>query len=489
MSDLTHETPTTTAPPERRGTLALPQATALIVGSIIGVGIFNLPGSLAAYGPISLFAMALTTVGALALAIMFAAMSRRLPADGGPYAYARAAFGNPTGFANAWSYWITAWAGNAAIVVGWVLYVQYVIEGWINAQNGDAGWLGYSIQLGPNQLLVWPVIFALVGLWLPAAINLVGVKSMGVVQVWTSVIKFIPLLLMSTIGLFAIKADNFTPMNLSGDTNTQAILGAMALCLFSYLGVETASVAAAKVRDPDVNVPRSTIYGTIATAAVYILSLIAVFGAVPSTVLGESSAPYSTAADAMTNGSWAGWVVAGCVIVSGFGALNGWTMICAEMPLAAANDGLFPRAFARISSRGVPAIGIISSTVLASVAVVFANWGSAGYDVFNTLVYMSGITAAIPYVFSALAQIKWRMADNKPLHTPRFARDLIVAVVALVFSILFIIYSRNTGDDKTLFEIWSPFIMAGVAFVVGIPVYFAQRKHMTQPEPVPSFQA
>ena len=81
------------------------------------------------------------------------------------------------------------------------------------------------------------------------------------------------------------------------------------------------------------------------------------------------------------------------------------------------------------------------------------------------------------------------MADNKPLHTPRFARDLIVAVVALVFSILFIIYSRNTGDDKTLFEIWSPFIMAGVAFVVGIPVYFAQRKHMTQPEPVPSFTA
>ena len=111
-----------------RGTLGLPQATALIVGSIIGVGIFNLPDSLAAYGPISLFAMALTTVGALALAVMFASLSRRLPADGGPYAYARVAFGNLAGFSNAWLYWITAWAGNAAIVVGWVLYVEEFIN-------------------------------------------------------------------------------------------------------------------------------------------------------------------------------------------------------------------------------------------------------------------------------------------------------------------------------------------------------------------------
>src|SRR5689334_19876943 len=98
-------------------------AIALIMGSIIGVGIFNLPTSLAGYGPITLVSMGLTTVGALALALLFAALSRRLPADGGPYAYSRAAFGNVVGFFNAWSYWITAWAGNAAIAVGLVLYV------------------------------------------------------------------------------------------------------------------------------------------------------------------------------------------------------------------------------------------------------------------------------------------------------------------------------------------------------------------------------
>src|SRR5262249_41321909 len=106
----------------------LPAAIALIMGSIIGVGVFNLPTSLAPYGPITLVSMALTTVGALALAVLFGALSRRLPADGGPYAYARVAFGNPLGFMNAWSYWITAWAGNAAIAVGWVLYVEYFVN-------------------------------------------------------------------------------------------------------------------------------------------------------------------------------------------------------------------------------------------------------------------------------------------------------------------------------------------------------------------------
>ncbi len=451
---------------EPRGTLGLPQATALIVGSIIGVGIFNLPGSLAAYGPISLFAMALTTVGALALAVMFAAMSRRLPADGGPYAYARSAFGNMAGFSNAWLYWITAWAGNAAIVVGWVLYVQEFV-------NEDGAKL-------------FSIILALIGLWIPAAINLSGVKNMGAVQVWTSILKFIPLVFMSTVGLFFISSGNFTPWNVSGDSNVSAIGGAMALCLFSYLGVETAAVAAAKVRNPDRNVPRATIFGTLATAVVYLLSLTAVFGIVESARLGESTAPYSTAVNDIFGGTWAGYVMAALVVISGFGALNGWTMICAEMPLAAAKDGLFPEAFGRLSNRGVPWFGIIASTVLASVAMVFSYLGSAGYTVFNTLVFMSGITAAIPYGFSALAQIKWRIQDNRTVQTPRFARDVAVAVVALVFSILFIVYSRNTG--QSLWEEYLPFVFAGVAFLLGIPVYLAQRTRMTEPPPVPSYR-
>src|SRR5262249_51579318 len=157
----------------------------------------------------------------------------------------------------------------------------------------------------------------------------------------------------------------------------------------------------------DRNVPRSTVLGTLACAVVYILSLVAVFGIVPSDKLQESNAPFSTAVNSMFGGTWAGYVMAVVVIISGFGALNGWTMICAEMPLAAAKAGFSPERFQAISKRQVPAYGIIASTVLASIAMAINYIGSGGAQVFTTLVLMTGITSAIPYAFSALAQIKW----------------------------------------------------------------------------------
>jgi len=452
--------------PDSRG-LGLTVATALVVGSIIGVGIFNLPSSLAVYGPISLVSMALTTVGALALALLFAALSRRLPADGGPYAYARVAFGNGLGFANAWSYWITAWAGNAAIAVGWVLYVEEFVN------------------TGHNKVL--SVLLVLVGLWIPALINLSGVKNMGAVQVVTTVLKFAALAFMSTVGLFFIHRANYTPWNVSGEGAIAAIGGGMAIALFSYLGVETAAVAAGKVRDPDRNIPRSTILGTLATAVVYMLSLTAVFGILSNSQLSGSTAPFSDAVNVMFGGTWAGYVMAMAVVISGFGALNGWTMICAEMPLAAAKDGLFPERFKRLSDKGVPVFGIVASTALASIAMAINYLGSNGATVFTTLVLMTGITAAIPYAFSALAQIKWRWVDHHELETPRFVRDMVVSVVSLVFSVLFIWYSRNTGHSFLVY--WAPFLLAGAALLLGIPVYRMQRGKMTRPGPVPAYRA
>ena len=125
----------------------------------------------------------------------------------------------------------------------------------------------------------------------------------------------------------------------------------------------------------------------------------------------------------------------------------------------------------------MPAFGIVVSTVLASVAMIINYLGASGATVFTTLVLMTGITAAIPYAFSALAQIKWRRIDHRTLQTPRFVRDMIVAVLSLVFSILFIWYSRNTGHSFWVY--WAPFLLAGGALLLGIPVYLAQRRQMT----------
>ena len=459
--------PVETAPAEA-SRFGLGTAIALIMGSIIGVGVFNLPSSLASIGPITLASMALTTVGALALAILFGALSRRLPADGGPYAYARVAFGNGLGFMNAWSYWITAWAGNAAIAVGWVLYVERFIN-----KGHDT---------------FFSIVLVLVGLWIPAAINLSGVKNMGAIQVVTTILKFAALAFVSVVGLAFINTAHFTPWIVNGNSAALAIGAGMSIALFSYLGVETAAVAAGKVRDPDRNVPRATVLGTLACAAVYMLSLLVVFGVLPNAALQESTAPFSSAIDAMFGGSVWGDLMAIVVIISGLGALNGWTMICAEMPLAAARDGLFPERFKRLSASGVPAFGIVASTVLASIAMIVNYLGANGASAFTTLVLMTGITAAIPYAFSALAQLKWRWTDRQKYQAPRFVRDALVAVLALLFSVLFIWYSRNTGFKTDEWGYWAPFVLAAVALALGIPVYLSQRVHMTRPEPVPEYR-
>ena len=99
---------------------------------------------------------------------------------------------------------------------------------------------------------------------------------------------------------------------------------------------------------------------------------------------------------------------------------------------------------------------------------------------------MTGITAAIPYGFSALAQIKWRLADHRVMETPRFMRDVVVAGVSLVFSVLFIWYSRNTGNSFWVY--WAPFLLAGGALLLGVPVYRMQKDKMTEPEPVPEYR-
>lgn len=153
--------------------LGIPQAISLVLGSIIGVGVFNLPASLAPYGPISLVALGLTTIGALALALLFASLASRMPADGGPYAYARAGFGNLVGFVSAWLYWLSAWGGNAAIATGWVLYVEHFVN------------TGHNV--------VFTIMLTLAGIWLAAGINLLGISSMGRVQLWTSILKYVPL--------------------------------------------------------------------------------------------------------------------------------------------------------------------------------------------------------------------------------------------------------------------------------------------------------
>ncbi|MFF2145796.1 amino acid permease [Kitasatospora sp. NPDC058190] len=430
------------APGQRRTDtrFGLPAATALVVGSIIGTGVFALPSALAPYGPIALVAFVAVTVGALALAVVFGRLSERVPGSGGPYVYAREAFGEFAGFLTAWSYWITAWAGNAAIAVAWVGYVEVFVN------RGHHTWASITI--------------ALAGLWLPAAVNLTGVRSIGAFQVVTTVLKFLPLGFMATAGLLFVKSGNFGAFNASGGSALGAVSAAGAIALFSYIGLETASVAAGRVRDPKRNVPRATVYGTLACAVIYLLGTLAVFGTVPHARLTGSTAPFTDAFNTIAGGTWAGNLVAAAAIVSGLGALNGWTLICAEMPLAAARDGLFPSAFAKVRGQGrVPVFGIVSATLLASLLTVVSY--TQFTTVFTEIVLLSVLTAVIPYLVSAAAQLLWLVQHGRAeLDRRRLARDVTVTVLALVFSYWSI---QGSGYQTVYYGLFT--------VLLGIPVY------------------
>ncbi|MEV7189528.1 amino acid permease [Kitasatospora sp. NPDC093102] len=443
------ETPDGTRAREGRS-FGLPAATALVVGSIIGTGVFALPSALAPYGPIALVAFVLVTIGALALAVTFGRLTERSPGSGGPYVYAREAFGEFAGFLTAWSYWITAWAGNAAIAVAWVGYVEVFVN------KGHHTWASVTI--------------ALAGLWLPAVVNLTGVRNIGAIQVVTTVLKFVPLAFMATAGLLSVKSGNFGAFNASGGSALGAISAAGAIALFSYIGLETASVAAGRVRDPQRNVPRATVYGTLACAAIYLLGTLAVFGTVPHGQLGSSTAPFTDAMNNIAGGTWAGNLVALAAIVSGIGALNGWTLICAEMPMAAAKDGLFPSAFTKVRGRGeVPAFGIVSATVLASVLTVVSY--TSFTRVFTEIVLLSVLTAVLPYLISAAAQLYWLVRRGREeLDRGRFARDVVVTVLALTFSYWSI---QGSGYQTVYYGLFT--------VLLGIPVYIWLKRPQAEP--------
>jgi APA family basic amino acid/polyamine antiporter len=390
----------------------LPVATALVMGNIIGGGIFLLPASIAPFGTVSLVAFVVLTVGAIALALVFGRLAARDPRTGGPYVYAREAFGDFAGFLAAWSYWITTWVSNAALAVAAV------------------GYLDVLVPVGGHR---WTACLAALALqWLPALANFAGTRYVGAVQLVSTVLKFVPLLLVAVGGLFFFDPDRLGPFNTGGHSAVGAVSASAALLLFSYLGVESAAVSAGEVKDARRNVGRATVIGTAGAALVYLLGTLSVFGTVPHDRLVTSTAPFSDAVNTMFGGSWGGTAVALAALVSMTGCLNGWTLLSAQTPYAAARDGLFPSAFTR-RRRGVPTVGVGVTVVLASLLTMY-NYLSGSGKVFEVLVLVTTFTATVPYLLAAAAQL-FHLVRGEAVDRARLVRDSVVTAVAAAFSV------------------------------------------------------
>ncbi|NHF58546.1 amino acid permease [Flavobacteriaceae bacterium TP-CH-4] len=365
--------------------LGLWMSTSLVIGNMIGAGVFLMPSALASFGGISIIGWLVSSLGALLLAMVFGKLSTMvINKSGGPYAFAKVGFGDYVGFLVAWGYWISVWVANSAIAVAFVsaLSVFFPI-------------------LERNPLVA--VLVSLSAIWVLTWVNTRGVRTSGKIQVVTTMLKLVPIVVIIIGGFFFFNFDNFMPFNSSGQSSFSAIAVTGTMTLYAFLGLESATVPADKVVDAEKTIPRATILGTIVTTVIYILSTIVVMGMIPLDRLAESPAPFADAMQIMSGKIGAEFVAAGAAIAS-FGALNGWILIQSQVARATAQDRLFPKIFRKENKMGVPVWSLIIGSVLSSILILM-NYSEGLVAQFRFMILLSTLCCLVPYLFSAAAYV------------------------------------------------------------------------------------
>ena len=424
--------------------LGIAACTAIVVGNMVGSGFYLSPAAVAPYGNLAIVVWIVMGAGAICLGLTFARLARLVPAVGGPYAYTRLAYGDFPGFLIAWGYWISIWASLPVIAValaGAVVDLFPVVRG---------------------RAMV--VFLTLAAIWVVALINLRGVKAAGLMAEVTTYAKLVPFGAVAIVGLLYIDVSHFSEFNPSGVPLLQATAALAPLTMFAFLGLESATVPAGDVRDPERTIPRSTVLGITIAATLYVFGTIVVMGVLPRSELVGSIAPFSDAARVMW-GRTGEISISLAVILSSIGALNGWTLLMGQVPMAAARDGLFPPLFGRLSARQVPALGIVVSAALATALVLVQAMGSGGFSAFyNLVVGLSTMAAVIPYAFCALAGSLVSARVSGGASIPRVT---LIEIVAFIFA-MFTLY--GCGAEPVLYGL--------VLLLLGIPVFVWQRRRV-----------
>ena len=407
---------------------------ALVVGNMVGSGIYLLPATLAPLGYNQLIGWLVSIVGALSLALVFARLGAKVPEAGGPYAYARTAFGPLAGFATAWSYWVMSWAGNAAVAVASVSALSLVVP-----------------QIGATQGL--PALLAVALVWIVTLVNIRGVEAAGRLQEATVVIKLLPLAVLIGLALWMWVSGAPRAPDPGVAISTPAVSAAVGLTFWGFLGLEAGTVPADKVDRPERNVPRATMWGVVLTGLIYfgISAAFALF--MPIGQANASPAPVADFLGQSLGGDVAG-VVALVAAISAFGTLNGWVLVQAEMPWAMARGGVFPRWFAKEGRHGTPVRSHLVSSGLLSV-VTLLNYQKGMADLFTFVASVSLAAGLLTYLMSALSA--WRL----------LAGDQLVAVAALIAAGFTLWAEWGLGGEAMLY--------GAVLILAGLPVYLSVR--------------
>lgn len=414
---------------------------ALVSGTMIGSGIFTLPANLAAFGSVSLFGWLFTAIGAILLAYIFAKLSLLIPKTGGPYAYCREAFGNFVGFQVAYNYWLALCIGNAAVVVTCVGYFSEFFP--ILKQQV---WVSFGIKVSL--------------IWLLTAINILGVRAASIFQIITLVLKILPLIVIGLVGLFFIQPTYYHVFNVSSVSNFSALSTSATLALWSFIGLEAATVPAEHVKDKRL-IAKATIFGVLLVAVINILTIVAVMGLIPNNILAQSSAPLATAAKYLfpAYANVVGGLISIGAIIACLGSLNSVILLQGQIAKASAKDSLFPSSFARENGYQAPAFGLIISAFVITFVLLF-TLNDTLLKQFELMILMATLSSLIPYFLTSLAAIKLVVTKFYSLSTSEKKLLILASMLASLYS-LWAIFSAGMTT-----------IFYGVLVVLsGIPIY------------------
>ena len=459
--------------------LRLGALIALVVGSMIGGGIFSLPQNMAARADVGavLIGWGITAVGMLALAFVFQTLANRKPAlDSGVYAYAKAGFGDYMGFSSAWGYWISAWLGNVGYFV--LLFSTLGLYFPVFGQGNT------PVAIGCASLLLWSVHFLVMR----------GIREAAFINLVTTIAKVVPLLIFIVIAAFAFRADIFT-RDIWGVGNPtfggvlEQVRNMMLVTVFVFIGIEGASVYSARAeRRSDVG--KATVIGFLGVLALLVLVNVLSLGVMTQPELAGLQNPSLAAVLEHIVGPWGALLISVGLAVSLLGALLSWALLCAEILFATARDKTMPRFLTRENANHVPvnALWLTNCMIQGFLLITLVSAGT-----YTSLIYLASSMILVPYFWSAAYAVLLALrGEGYAGQGGARHKDLCVASVALLYAlwllyagglkylllsallyapgvILFARAKREQG--QALFTAWERLIFAAVLAGAGVAAY------------------
>ncbi|MGX9863222.1 arginine-ornithine antiporter [Pseudomonas moraviensis] len=407
---------------EAPGKLRLGALVALVVGSMIGGGIFSLPQNMAASADVGavLIGWAITAVGMLTLAFVFQTLANRKPdLDGGVYAYAKAGFGDYMGFSSAWGYWISAWLGNVGYFVLLFSTLGYFFP-IFGEGNTPAAVIGAS-------LLLWGVHFLV----------LRGIKEAAFINLVTTVAKVVPLLLFVLIAIFAFKLDIFTA-DIWGVKNPDLgsvmnqVRNMMLVTVWVFIGIEGASIFSARAEKRS-DVGKATVIGFITVLLFLVLVNVLSLGIMTQPELAKLQNPSMAAVLEHVVGHWGAVLISVGLIISLLGALLSWVLLCAEIMFAAAKDHTMPEFLRKENANHVPVNALWLTNAMVQIFLIITLFSASTY---LSLIYLATSMILVPYLWSAAYALLLAVrGESYEGFAAERRKDLIIGGIALIYAV------------------------------------------------------